>query len=52
MDDPYWTSRENTLERIELSSVNYVTLVAACSSQESQSYLSFILTLASVIGSY
>ena len=26
-DDPYWTSRENSLELIELSSVNKVSLV-------------------------
>ena len=26
-DDPYWTSRENSLELIELSSINKVSLV-------------------------
>jgi hypothetical protein len=26
-DDSYWTSRENTLELIELSSINKVSLV-------------------------
>ena len=26
-DDPYWTSRKNSLELIELSSVNKVSLV-------------------------
>ena len=26
-DDPYWTSRENSLELIELSSINIVSLV-------------------------
>jgi hypothetical protein len=25
-DDPYWTSRENSLELIELSSINKVSL--------------------------
>ena len=26
-DDPYWTSRKNSLELIELSSINKVSLV-------------------------
>ena len=26
-DDPYWTSRKNSLELIELSSINRVSLV-------------------------
>ncbi len=26
-DDPYWVSEENSLERIELSSINKVSLV-------------------------
>ena len=26
--DPYWTSRENSLELIELSSINIVSLVS------------------------
>ena len=28
MDDPYWTSRKNSLELIELSSTNKVSLVS------------------------
>ena len=33
MDDPYWTSRKNSLELIELSSINKVSLVwvSSCS---------------------
>ena len=27
IDDPYWTSTKNSLERIELSSINKVSLV-------------------------
>ena len=27
IDDPYWTSRENSLELIELPSINKVSLV-------------------------
>ena len=27
LDDPYWTSRKNSLELIELSSINKVSLV-------------------------
>jgi hypothetical protein len=27
MDDPYWTSRKNSLELIELSSINKISLV-------------------------
>ena len=27
-DDPYWTSRENSLELIELSSINKVNLIS------------------------
>ena len=32
-DDPFWTSRENSLELIELSSINKVSLVyvSSCS---------------------
>jgi hypothetical protein len=30
-DVPYWTSRENGLELIELSSINKVSLVSSCS---------------------
>ena len=32
-DDPYWTSRENSLELIELSGINKVSLVllSSCS---------------------
>ena len=26
-DDPYWTARKNSLEQIELSSINKVSLV-------------------------
>ncbi len=30
-DDPYWTSRENSVEMIELSSINKVSLVCVSS---------------------
>ena len=37
MGDPYWTSRENSLELIQLSSINEVSLVrvSSCSNTES-----------------
>ena len=36
-DDPYWTSKKNSLELIELSSINKVSLVqvSSCSNTES-----------------
>ena len=36
-DDPYWSSRKNSLELIQLSSINKVSLVlvSSCSNPES-----------------
>ena len=36
-DDPYWTSRENNLELIELSSINKVSLVQVSSCSNTRS---------------
>jgi hypothetical protein len=42
-DDPYWTSRKNSLELIELSSTNKVSLVqvSSCRNTESTREISY-----------
>ena len=43
-DDPYWTSRKNSFELIELSSINKVSLVYVSSSSNTGSIRESILT--------